>query len=256
MRLSVTVPQVLLGLPMKGSQNPYLVSPAGAAGFEASYEEGCSGLRVDNVRAEVAGKLSNFWSRLASGLGLSGCASLSLTSGRSWSPSSLYAASTVALLHVVARSHADVLNEYEIVEMGRMADPWEGPPWWQAVIDALRFSSATGKVVAYRSEEEAVELVKASVSVTPEASEAVGEGVGAEELGESVYNALVHIIGELVLEASEEVRGEGDLAKAALKRLRVQNAVAHAIYGVRTPEAGCVWVPGLPGVLELVCPGG
>jgi len=71
LKLSVTVPQVLLGLPMKGSQNPYLVSPAGAAGFEASYEEGCSGLRVDNIQAEVAGKLSNFWSRLASGLSLS-----------------------------------------------------------------------------------------------------------------------------------------------------------------------------------------
>lgn len=252
MRLSVTIPQVLLGLPARNVENPYLASPSGRARLEISYREGCAGLTVSGVAPEVVSKLTGFWSRLASGMGLSGCTSLAVTGGEAAAASSLYAALTVAILHAVARSHSDVLDEYEIVEMGRMSDPWEAP-WWQGAIDAMRYCSATGKTVAYRNDEEAVELSEASVTVSRDAAEAVGEGEGAERLGEGVYNAVVHAIGQAVLEASEEIRGGASPSEAGLRMSRVQNGVAHIIYGVRTPGQSCVWVPGLPGILELVC---
>ncbi|MGC9210018.1 MAG: hypothetical protein ACP5FT_01965 [Acidilobus sp.] len=254
LRLSVTLPQIVLGLPAKNVENPYLAAPSGSARVEVNYKEGCQGFTAAGVPQEVAVRLHDFWSKLAAGLELNGCLSLSLlsTEGRP-PPSSLYASLTVAVLHAVARSHSDVLDEYEIVEMGRMSDPWEGPNWWQGAIDAMRFCSATGNSVAYRNDEEAIELAKLRVSTSHEASEVVGEGASAEELGESVYDAFIHAIGQAVLEASDEVRSGSSPSQAALKRSRVQNSVAYLLYGVRPPEGHCVWVPGLPGVLELVC---
>ncbi|MGC9071404.1 MAG: hypothetical protein ACP5HK_01715 [Acidilobus sp.] len=254
MKLTVTVPQVILGLPLKNVENPYLVTPSGSVKVEVNYGEGCQGLTASGVSSDMAARLQGFWSRLSSGLGLNGCLSISLlpSEGRPV-PSSLYVSLTVGALHAVARSHSDVLDEYEIVEMGRMSDPWEGSPWWQGAVDAMRFCSATGKVVAYRNDEEAIELAQSSISASHEASEAVGEGAGAEELGESVYDAVIHISGQAVLDASDSVRSGVHPAQAALRRSRVQNSVAYLIYGVRPPEQHCLWAPGLPGVLELVC---
>lgn len=251
MRLSVTLPQIVLGLPIRNVENPYLVSPVGRVRVEVSYSDGCSGLNASNVPSDVAGRLSSFWSKLSSGLELNGCATISLLD-EVHGGSSLYSALTVALLHAVARAHSDVMDEYEIVEFGRMSDPWEAP-WWQGAIDAMRFCSATGKVVAYRNDEEAVELSQGEVKASLHAIEAVGDGAGLEQLGESVANAIVHAIGQAVLEASESIRQGSTPRDEVVRWARLQNGIAHVVYGVSIPPGSCVWAPGLPGMLEAVC---
>ncbi len=251
MRLSVALPQVILGLPLKNAENPYLVSPSGRVRVEVSYSEGCSGLNASNVPHDIAGRLAGFWSKLSAGLGLKGCATISLLD-EVGEGSSLYSALTVALLHAVARAHSDVMDEYEIVEFGRMSDPWEAP-WWQGAVDAMRFCSATGKVVAYRNDEEAIELSQSEVRAVVQAVEAVGEGLDVGQLGDSVVNAIVHVIGQAVLEASDKVRQGSSPQGEVLRWARVQNGVAHIVYGVAAPSGSCIWAPGLPGLLEAVC---
>lgn len=253
-RVSARVPVVLLGIPIEGVENPYLVAPGGQLRITMTYYEcGSPALQVSGVPQEVSRRAAEFWRKLTDGLGVSACSTASVEGAEGLPVGGTYAALTASLLHLVARAHSDVLSEDEIVEMGRMSDPWEDAPWWQGAVDAMRYCAATGKSVAYRNDEEAVELSGSGVSAGVESVLAAGKGLSRAELGESLFDAVVNMMGQAVLEASDAIRSGSDPMAEALRRLRVQNAVAYLIYGVRPPE-GCLVVPGLPGFLEVVCP--
>ncbi|AMD30784.1 hypothetical protein [Acidilobus sp. 7A] len=257
MRLSLRLPVILIGLPMEGVENPYLVAPGDKVRVEAEYSECDSrGLRAEGLQQDVAERLGEFWRKLMDGLGMGGCANLRVDGmPPRWPASGVYAAMSSALLYLTARSHADTLDELEIVEMGRMSDPWgEGSLWWQGALDAMRYSAATGKAVAYRNDEESVELSDEGVRAELMSVSAVGGGAGRQELGESLFDAVVHMVGQAVLDASDAIRSGSHVRPEALRRARVQNATAYLVYGVAPPQEGsCVWSPGLPGQLQLVC---
>lgn len=259
MKVSLRLPLIVMGIPIEEVENPYLVVPGEQVKFELKYQENCerADLSVEGLPQEVVGKAREFWAKLMSGLNMNDCSYVrSEGLPQRWPIASAYAALTTALLYLTARSHSDVLDELEIVEMGRMSDPWgEGATWWQSSIDAMRYAAASGKAAAYRSEDEVVDLQlsQASLNVEFRASSVVGKGATRQELGESLFDAAVHMIGQAVVDLSDSLMSGSSLKSELAKRLRVQNATAYLFYGVQTPQGECEWVPGLPGELELVC---
>jgi hypothetical protein len=259
LRLSLRLPLIVMGIPIDEVVNPYLVVPGEQVKFELKYQENCEGadLSAEGLPQEVVGKAREFWRRLMSGLNMSDCSYVKPEGLPQRRPAaSVYAALTTALLYLTARSHSDTMDELEIVEMGRMSDPWgEGATWWQSSIDAMRYVAASGKAAAYRSEDEVVDLQLGRVDLNMEvrASSVVGRGATRQELGESLFDAAVHMIGQAVVDLSDSLTSGSPLRGELVKRLRVQNAAAYLFYGVQTPQGECEWVPGLPGELELVC---
>ena len=251
-RVSIALPSLLLGLPIEGVENPYLAAPIGRVRISAEISECDSpSIVVSGADAVLGDLVSRFWAKLVDGLNMRLCAKASLEpSAESPPPHSLYAATTAALVYSVGRHHGEVLDEFEIVELSRLSDPWE-LPWWQHALDAARMSAATGSVVVYRNDEESAELRKEELEVKFLRRSEVAPS--KDFLSQSSMDALVHMVGQTVVDASEAIRERGGAAEEVLRRARVQNAASHIIYGVPTPEEGCVWVPGTPLSLELVC---
>jgi hypothetical protein len=251
MKLSVSVPAVVLGVPVPESENPFIAVPISKAVVEveiARSEKTALELIGEPPRAPlVRGTLSEFWDRLCRGMDLSYSARIKVLEvlGNP-GPSGVYASLSVALLHVLAREHGEVLDEYEIVEMGRLSDPFnEGPPW-SGVIDALRFSASSGEVVAYRNEEEVAKLGRKSLKLNYETLvPCFRPRVSRESLGGELYNALVKLSGLETLEAAIMIR-EGTNVDVVVKRLLpLQEALALGVWGV-SPRKGLLPAPGLP----------
>ena len=253
-RITITLPSLLLGLPMEGVENPYLAAPIGKVRVSTEIGE-CSSpsISLHGADAALEDLLGRFWAKLVDGLNMKLCAKAYLEHSVESPPlHSLYAAATAALVYSVGRSHGEVLDEFEIVELSRLSDPWE-LPWWQHALDAARMSAATGSVVVYRNDEESAELGRGELRLRLVRRSEVAPA--REPLSQSSMDALVHMIGQTVVDASEAIREGAGVAEEVLRRARVQNAASHIIYGVPTPEEGCVWVPGTPLSLELVCLG-
>ena len=253
-RITIALPSVLLGLPMEGVENPYLAAPIGRAkaSLEAS-ECPSPSASLSGVDEALGSLVSRFWAKLADGLNMRLCAKVSLEHSAGLPPAhSLYAAATAALVYLLGRQNGEMLNEFDIVELSRLSEPWE-LPWWQHALDAARMSAATGSVVVYRNDEESAELGKGDVAVRLVRRAEVSPSL--DFMSQSSVDALVHMVGQTVVDASESIREGGDASKETLRRARVQNAASHIVYGVPTPEEGCLWTPGTPLTLELVCAG-
>jgi hypothetical protein len=204
--------------------------------------------------------LGGFWSNLQKGLGegLEARVSVESVLGRP-GPAGLYAALTVALLHVLARVHGDTLSSDEIVELARLADPFDygDSPGWAGVIDALRYSAATGRLVAWRNDEEYGDIADVGVGELHYKSEVrVSRRVWREELGGDVYSAIVHLGGIATLSAGVKIRDGEDPLKAAWTYKPVDEAMALLLWGAPPPGEECIYSPGLPGILEVHCRGG
>ncbi len=262
MRLSLQAPVVFSGVPVPDAENPLLAAPQARLVVEVSLERAgpLGGLEVEGLPVEVVEPLKAFWSNLQEGLGEAFGARLrvNVVLGRP-GPSGLYAAVTVALLHVLARMHSDVLESDEIVELSRLADPFDysDKPGWAGVMDALRYATARGRVVAWRNDEEHGEIAEGgvgSLSYTGR-SVRVSRRVSRDELGGDVYSAVVHLAGIATLAAAVKIRDGEDPIKAAWTYKPVDEAMALLLWGAPPPGGDCIYSPGFPGVLEIHCRG-
>ncbi len=245
------MPVVLLGLPLEAVENPYLVVPSGKVMVSAYVKEGCKGIKLRGY--DDGGLTARFWDNLVKGLGLPLCAELEILEVPQQAPgTSIYAAITSALTYVVARSHGEILDELEIVEIARMSDPWT-EPWWQGAIDALRYSSATGRVVAYRNDEESGELAEGQLNIRSTGRQTEAKANVRDFLGPEVFDVLIHLVGHAVLAAGDDIREKGIVKEKLERWTRVQRAAAYLAYGLEVPGEGCWWTPGIPRRFELVC---
>jgi len=251
LRLSLKVPAVLLGVPVPQSENPYIGMPISSmiVGIELrSSKDPSLELLGEPPRAPlIRGVLDDFWRRLCKGMEMSYIARISIENViGSPGPSGVYAALTVALLHSLAKEHGEVLDEYEIAEMGRLSDPFnEGPPW-SGIIDALRFSVSYGTTVAYRNEEEVAKFDTEGLKLRYEGFLPVrGPRITREGVGGEIYNALVKLSGLMTLEGAIMIR-EGKGLEEVLNRLTpLQEAITLGVWGL-SPRRGRFLAPGLP----------
>jgi len=261
-RLSIQAPVVFSGIPVPDAENPLLAAPEARLVLDVRVtERGSPGaIEAAGIPGGVEGVLEGFWSNLQEGLGegLEARVSVEAVVGRP-GPGGLYAAVTVALLHVIARLHGDTLSSDEIVELARLADPFDygDLPGWAGVLDALRYSAATGRLVAWRNDEEHGDIAEAGVGGLQYESEVrVSRRVRREELGGDVYSAIVHLGGIATLSAGVKIRDGGDPIEVAWTYKPVDEAIALLLWGAPPPGDDCIYSPGLPGVLEVHCRGG
>ncbi len=255
MRLSLKIPALVLGVPLPESENPYIAAPVSRAVVDVYLKESKSvsfELVGEPPRAPlIRGSLSDFWKRLCDGMNLRYEARVRIENLLgSPGPSGTYATLTVALLHTLAREHGETLDEFEMIEMGRLADPFRSEPPWSGVIDALRFSSATGEVVAYRNEEEAARLGRKEIDLRYETlAPSFRPRITREALGGELYSALIKLAGLEVLEAAVKLREGEEIEKVIKIMLPIQESLALGVWNI-SPRRGFIPLPGLPNNFE------
>ena len=251
LRLSLKVPAVLLGVPVPQSENPYIAVPISSmivkVELEPSKDPSLELLGEPPRAPLIRGILEEFWVRLCKGMEMSYVARISIEDVMgSPGPSGIYAALTVALLHSLAKEHGEVLDEYEIAEMGRLSDPFnEGPPW-SGVVDALRFSVCYGTTVAYRNEEEVAKFDTGGLELKYESFlPARKSRITRESVGGEIYNALVKLSGLVALEGAIMIREGRDLGEVLKRLTPLQEAIALGVWGL-DPRKGRILAAGLP----------
>jgi len=259
-RLAISIPAVISGVPVPDAENPLIAAPTARAVVSVSIEEcGEPAVEAPPLPGGASGALRGFWARLSEGLSARLCASLDLEAvhGRP-GPAGLYAAATVALLHALARRHGDVMTSGEIVEIARLADPFDytGIAGWAGVMDALRYSAATGRVVAWRNDEDHGDIAEGGAglrfrSPRPPARPRVERG----RLGGDVYSAIIRLAGVATLSAAVRIRDGEDPLEAVWTYKPVDEAMALLLWGATPPGEDCILSPGLPGVFEEHCRG-
>ncbi len=251
MRLSLRIPAVVLGVPIPGSENPYLASPIGSLVASITVEE-CGERRIEVSDRRLKGVLEGFWDRLIRGMELNACSSVKLEEADRAPISGMYASLTVGLLHALARSYGEVLEDYEIIEMARYADG-SGAEWGH-VLDALRYSTLKGRTVVYRNDEEYTPLSSEELVLKPRGQISLGDPrVTLDRVGSDVYGALIHAMGVAVLEASLRVRDGLGLERVLRDLYPVHEGMLNAVWGVRRGDERCIYSPGLPRRLEVLC---
>ena len=258
MRLKSTIPVVILGVPIPDSDNPFLVVPVASAIVEVEFSK-CSNpsLAYEGIGG-IGGLLESFWFNLSRGLALSLCPKLTLAKvdGVNKPPmGGLYATLTSSLLYSLHRLHGDVPQVLDIVETSSLVDLVHVDRAWRLALEALRYSSISGKPVAYRGPLEVYEF-EGFGSVRVDVGDHVGNVrslISREELGSSVYGALIHLMGEVVLEASMRVRDGARIEDVVRIFKYIHDGVTLSTYGLKPRSESCLWSPGLPWAFDEVC---
>ena len=241
MKLAYTIPApaVILGLPLKESENPYLVAEIGKINAEFKVED-CREPRVI-IEATPTGSIDEqvkrFAVRLVDELGLKICLKLRVNAPREIPIAGIYSALTAYLLRSVAKAHGEKLEIYEVIEYARLLDEVEvGWESWHRVLDALRYASLVGGIAVYRNDEEYAKLSNRGLRGVREAILIGREQLSDKEtLGTDLYGALIHTMGVLVLEGAVRVRDYGE--KANLNPLiRLHNQIAQFFWGLHAVE--------------------
>jgi len=254
-KLRGRIPAIILGLPLDKSENPFLAAPLGTLEAEIHVEE-CdeSQVIIAGPEGRVHSLVNSFYDSLTQVLkGV--CTRISYKIEGSHTLAGLYAALTTLILHAIARHHGDTLDEWELVELARNADPLDKPSGWGYVLDALRYSVATGKIVVFRNDEEFAGLRETEplqVDVHGEYGP-LTQKLTREDVGPDPYNATIHLVGVTVLEGAVRVQ-EGDPLPEALQPLaRILAGIASAYWDLPLPEEPCIYSPGLPNRFEKIC---
>ncbi len=258
MKFKAPIPAVILGAPIPGSENPFIASPIASLIVDIDFKE-CSNPALKTLDLDgLEGPLGDFWFKLASNLNLRLCSTLRLLGvegvGRA-PPSGLYAALTSLILYALHRLHGDIAQPLDVVETASLVDLVDVDVSWRLVLEALRYSSLTGKPVAYRGPlevyvfERAVD-VKFDVGARVEGARSV---VSRDSLGYNVYGALIHLMGEAVLEASIRIRDGSSLADVIAAFKPIHDGVTLAVYNLKPSGDRCFWSPGTPWSFEELC---
>ncbi len=257
MKLTVTVPSIILGVPVPGSVNPYIAAPIAVLEADVSLEK-CKTpqLKLGSLRG-LEGLISRFWETLTRGLNVELCGSLNVLNSGSLDSlplGGLYASLTSTLVYALSRAHGERPAPSDIVELSKPAEPFEADESWELALEALRYSSATGKPIAYRGVLEVYEFEGFTLKVEARGrAESFKPRVSPESIGYSLYGALIHLAGSMVLEASIMLRDGGSPLKVLEAYKPLHEAVALAVWGL-TPSSGqCIWAPAIPGYFDLIC---
>jgi len=258
LRFKSVVPAILLGIPIPESGNPFLVAPVAEAIVDVEFQR-CPSPRIScEGVGGIEGLIQSFWLKLSKGLGLSLCSTLKLleVDVPSKPPrGGLYASLTATLLYALHRFHGDTVGVLDIVETSSLVDLADVDRSWGIAVEALRYSAVAGKPVAYRGPLEVYEF-EGRRGVRVEVLDYAGNLrslVSRDSLGSSVYGALVHLMGEAVLEASMRIRDGSEVGEAVETLKPIHDAVALAVYGLKPRGERCLWSPGLPWSFDEVC---
>jgi len=254
-KLRGKIPAIILGLPLEKSENPFLASPIGTLEADIHVDE-CSESKILVVGPEsrVQPLLISFYDSLSQVLrGV--CTRAEYKVEGPYTLAGLYSALTTLILHAIARHHGDTLDEWELVELARNADPIDKPSGWYYVLDALRYSVATGKIVVFRNDEEFAGLREAEPLQVDVYSD-VGplfQKLTREDVGPDPYNATVHLVGVTVLEGAVRVQEGSPIPEALQPLARILAGIANSYWGLPALEDNCIYSPGLPGRFDKLC---
>jgi len=254
-RLRGKIPAIILGLPLDKSENPFLAAPIGTLEAEIRVEE-CDDTKitVEGPESSVQPLLNSFYDSLTRVLkGV--CTRVDYKIEGSYTLSGLYAALTTLILHAIARYHGETLDEWELVELARNADPLDKPSGWDYVLDALRYSVTTGKIVVFRNDEEFAGLREAEPLMVEVHGETgpVSQKLSREDVGPDPYNATIHLVGVTVLEGAVRVQEGEPIPEALYPLVRLLAGIASTYWSLPMPEEHCIYSPGLPGRFEKLC---
>ncbi len=247
-------PQIILGVPLEQSENPFLVVPV-CQGIIAAKLESCNQkhVKISNNDDIVYPLINSFYDALED-LTENICLDLTLERSCTLGPSSLYASISTIILYLIGKFHGETLEPLEIIELGRYADSFEKPSGWQYSIDAIRYSVLKGKPVVFRNDEEFAIIDKVKITETGKFLEVyrANQLLKRRDIGGEIYNAIVKLVGVLVLEGVVKLREEG-LIPLISSLGRIQNGIVSMVWGLSLPGEGCIISPGLPGSFEKVC---
>lgn len=254
-KLAARIPVILLGVPLSTSENPFLAVPTRKASASFKFEK-CNPTSISvNGVPEIVGNLVKSFVKNLDEISKDICVEVDARLNGSNSPAGTYALLTTLLMYAIAKYYGESLDSWEIIELARYADPFDKPNGWSYVIDALRYSVITGTPAVYRNDEEfaKIEVKRTIDTVFKGVVEAKSQFLLRENLGGDVYNALVHLVGVLVLEGTVRIRENESFAAIIDTLGRLQNSIVTSTWRIEYPPPNCLLEPGLPGEFEIHC---
>ncbi len=254
-RLSVKIPYIIIGIPLLDSENPLLSVPFHKLKIKTIlYKCNKPNITIKN-NINTSTLITAFYNELIE-ISPETCLEISIEEAPIRdNTAGLYSAITTGITYALARYNGEKLEPWEIVELSRYADPLKPLKGWHNVMDALRYSAATGLPSVYRNDEEFATIENPVTKI--EAPLLAGQveakqAVTRDTVGGEIYNALVKLSGILVLEGSVKIREEG-LTSLISSLGRIQNGIISMMWSLEKPKEGCIYSPGFPGFFEILC---
>lgn len=254
-KLGGRIPVILLGVPLSESQNPFLSLPTIKANATfALYECDKRSVLVNGVPEDLGNLIKTFVFNLDE-ISVSICLKIDSALGEGVSRVGSYALLTTLLLYAIAKYYGERLDSWEIIELARYADPFEKPSGWSYVLDSLRYTVLTGTPTVFRNDEEFAKIdVERTAKPLFRGVKRVGQQIlRRESLGGDVYNALVRLVGVLVLEGSIRIRENESILEIIDTLGRLQNSIVASTWRIENPPPNCILEPGMPGEFEIQC---
>ncbi len=248
----------VLGVPIRGKHNPYLVlvSRNDVVEVRVDVEESSKPI------VEVEG-----WPRLGWRLQLPLNSFVEVLSDRLEQPlrtrieyrcvfenvssASIYAAITLEIVRSVAEAGGYEMTVDEVLKATASIDAEAGVDL--DYVNAMRTAITRSHGIVYREGEEPIDM-ELSVEL-----ELVGEedtaGDFSNELSEEVVNALTRFAGVSTATAIARLRDGESFSEVFRVGARIENALYYMLYGLQPPEEGCKWVPSLASGFAVCLPG-
>lgn len=254
---NIPVPVILLGLPLEGSENPFLVLPSScfvriSVSFHKDIIE--EYLIFDNYyNYNTLSKIIMFVESMRKELSLNEIPITRATidcKSKTPSPAGVYAAVTAAIFYYTAKNYGETLSTYEILEYTSMVDPFEKPLEWSRALDALRYGALSGRAVVFRNEEEYGEIGNGTIETLYKGSLSVKQKLTKDDLGSDVYGAFIHSIGVNTLEGAVRIREASENMKEHQLEplIRVNRYMSGLFWDITTGDYHIA--PGFPGEFE------
>ncbi|MET1101399.1 MAG: hypothetical protein ABWW69_02815 [Pyrodictiaceae archaeon] len=249
-RYEYKYPLIVLGLPLPGKINPYIVLVSKKKLITVNLEIDTS----ERTRIRILGEPRPDWrleiairsfvdavsSRLEQGLDMT-------IEYEARETSSLYTAGLYAILsHAIVKAIVEAggyeMTDEEILEACKSIDSEAGTDY--DYVYALREAASKGRSLVYREGEESIELGNVNVRI-----ELVGEEEVAEPLQEALEDPIASIIarlaGMIVVRSTQMLRNGVEASDVLRRFARLENALYYAVYGIQPPWENCKWAPSL-----------
>ncbi|NPA04679.1 MAG: hypothetical protein GXO09_01110 [Crenarchaeota archaeon] len=252
------LPVVVLGVPIRGKRNPYLVMLT-RSGFidvdvvvEESEKPECLiegspsppwSLRI--ALQEFVGELS---ARLEAGLFVR----VSYSVAGDAPSSSIYAVLSFEVVRRVAEEAGYGLEPGEVVEAAASIDEDAGVGL--DYVDGLRRALVEGCSVVYRRGEGAYPADVPGLRLVLLGEETVSGSLEGE-IPSSLLSLLTKLSGSVVVEAVSRLRGGEGWGDVWRWCARMENAVYYLVYGLEPGGEGCKWTPGMQSAAMLCLEG-
>ncbi len=238
----------LIGVPVPGKTNPYIVSLLEGVVVEVDVDVA----EAERTRASLQGSPPPKWSleiavksyvdAISSRLEQDMEVVVEYSSPLELPLSTIFSAISLAVIETVVEAGGYHFTREELLEAANSVDEDAGTDYDYMPGLRLAMLGQPGKVFVYRVGEEPVVLGGAGLLEIEMVGEEQVKIDSPEGYGDSILSLLTKLAGMNVVEAAERLREGEEIDEVFEQASRIDNSIYYALYGL-TPIERCKWTP-------------